>query len=221
MASLMESYEQQFANLTAEITSKTVRIPNLTGAEKQTLSSNVEKLLDETRELLEQMDLEVLDLQPKDRNKYQTRLKSYRTELSKLEKALKQSRIAFSDEIQSRDELFGDDSYSTSADQKTRLLENSERMERGSKRLEEGYRIALETEQLGATILEDLSTQRESIQRSRDRLRETDSTLGRSSRILTGMMKRIIQNRLLLVIVGFIIVIVVIVALYFVFRPKH
>ncbi|XP_074648178.1 vesicle transport through interaction with t-SNAREs homolog 1A-like isoform X2 [Tubulanus polymorphus] len=190
MASLMESYEQQFANLTAEITSKTVRIPNLTGAEKQTLSSNVEKLLDETRELLEQMDLEVLDLQPKDRNKYQTRLKSYRTELSKLEKALKQSRIAFSDEIQSRDELFGDDSYSTSADQKTRLLENSERMERGSKRLEEGYRIALETEQLGATILEDLSTQRESIQRSRDRLRETDSTLGRSSRILTGMMKR-------------------------------
>ena len=35
---------------------------------------------------LEQMDLEVLELAQKDRQKYQTRLKSYKTELQKLEK---------------------------------------------------------------------------------------------------------------------------------------
>ena len=31
MATLMESYEQQYSNLTAEITSKTGQIPNLAG----------------------------------------------------------------------------------------------------------------------------------------------------------------------------------------------
>ena len=32
MASLMESYEQQYSNLTAEITCKTGQIPNLSGS---------------------------------------------------------------------------------------------------------------------------------------------------------------------------------------------
>ena len=37
---------------------------------------------------LEQMELEVRDLSHKDKQKYQTRLKSYKTELNKLDKDL-------------------------------------------------------------------------------------------------------------------------------------
>ena len=37
---------------------------------------------------LEQMDLEARDLEPRDRQKYSTRLKSYKSELNKLEKDL-------------------------------------------------------------------------------------------------------------------------------------
>ncbi|EOB05118.1 Vesicle transport through interaction with t-SNAREs-like protein 1A [Anas platyrhynchos] len=43
-------------------------------------------------------------------------------------------------------------------------------------------------------MLENLSHDREKIQRARERLRETDANLGKSSRILTGMLRRFFQN---------------------------
>ncbi|XP_013385965.1 vesicle transport through interaction with t-SNAREs homolog 1A [Lingula anatina] len=214
MDSLMESYEQQFGSLTADITSKIGKIPNVSGKEKVTIIENVEKLMDETRELLEQMDLEVRSLPVTERQKYQIRLKSYKSELTQLEKNLKKSKIAFSDHVHAREELLGDETQN-SEDQRTRLLDNTERLERSSKRLEHGYQTVLETEQIGAAVLDDLHSQRQTIQRSRERLRETDAALGKSSRILSGMMRRIIQNRAVLVVVGIIILIVIIVGIYF------
>jgi vesicle transport through interaction with t-SNAREs protein 1 len=69
-------------------------------------------------------------------------------------------------------------------------------------------------------MLENLSHDREKIQRARERLRETDANLGKSSRILTGMLRRIIQNRILLVILGIIVVITILTAITF-FVRKH
>ena len=54
--------------------------------------------------------------------------------------------------------------------QRARLLDNSERIERSNRKLEQGYRIAVETEQIGAQIMEDLHSQRQTIERSRDRV---------------------------------------------------
>lgn len=51
-----------------------------------------------------------------------------------------------------------------------KLLDNTERLERSGKNLTEGYRVILETEEIGAAVLQDLSVQRESIQRSQGRV---------------------------------------------------
>ncbi|GFR79041.1 vesicle transport through interaction with t-SNAREs homolog 1A-like, partial [Elysia marginata] len=67
-----------------------------------------------------------------------------------------------------RDELLGDDTHE-SEDQRARLLDNTETLERTSRRLDHGYRIAIETEQMGSAIMEDLHNQRQTIQRSRGR----------------------------------------------------
>ncbi|KAF4791232.1 hypothetical protein TURU_133241 [Turdus rufiventris] len=45
-------------------------------------------------------------------------------------------------------------------------------------------------QQIGQEMLENLSHDREKIQRARERLREADANLGKSSRILTGMLRR-------------------------------
>ncbi|TNN82387.1 Vesicle transport through interaction with t-SNAREs 1A [Liparis tanakae] len=45
------------------------------------------------------------------------------------------------------------------------------------------------SEQVGQEILSNLNSDREKIQRARERLRETDANLGKSSRILTGMLR--------------------------------
>ncbi|KAF8782231.1 Vesicle transport through interaction with like protein [Argiope bruennichi] len=88
MASLMESFEQQYAALSAEITAKTSRLNNLSGIEKKMLISQVDRQMEEAHELLEQMDLEVKGMPPASRQKYQIRLKSYVAELSLLDKEL-------------------------------------------------------------------------------------------------------------------------------------
>ncbi|XP_042162222.1 vesicle transport through interaction with t-SNAREs homolog 1A-like [Oncorhynchus tshawytscha] len=95
------------------------------------------------------------------------------------------------------------------------LLDNTEKLERSSRRLEAGYQIAVETEQVGQEILANLHSDREKIQRSRDRLRETDANLGKSSRILTGMLRRIIQNRVLVFVLGATILLTIILSIYF------
>ncbi|XP_076419440.1 vesicle transport through interaction with t-SNAREs homolog 1A isoform X7 [Peromyscus maniculatus bairdii] len=193
MSSDFEGYEQDFAVLSAEITSKISRVPRLPPDEKKQMVANVEKQLEEARELLEQMDLEVREIPPQSRGMYSNRMRSYKQEMGKLETDFKRSRIAYSDEV--RNELLGDDGNS-SENQRAHLLDNTERLERSSRRLEAGYQIAVETgknseKQIGQEMLENLSHDREKIQRARDRLRETDANLGKSSRILTGMLRRV------------------------------
>ncbi|XP_063749044.1 vesicle transport through interaction with t-SNAREs homolog 1A isoform X4 [Eleginops maclovinus] len=186
MSSDFESYEQDFGTITAEVTNKIGRIPKLSGEEKTQLVLNVDKQLEEVRELLEQMDLEVREIPIQSRPMYNSRLKSYKGEIEKLEK-----------------------------DFRAHLLDNTEKLERSSRRLEAGYQIAVETEQVGQEILSNLHSDREKIQRARERLRETDANLGKSSRILTGMLRRIIQNRALVFMLGAIILLTIILAIYF------
>uniref|UniRef100_A0A3Q3MBN1 Vesicle transport through interaction with t-SNAREs 1A n=1 Tax=Mastacembelus armatus TaxID=205130 RepID=A0A3Q3MBN1_9TELE len=194
MSSDFETYEQDFGTITAEITSKIGRIPKLSGEEKTQLVLNVDKQLEEVRELLEQMDLEVREIPIQSRAMYNSRLKSYKQEMEKLEKDFKRSRIAYSDEV--RNELLGDDASSSEnqliklREERAHLLDNTEKLERSSRRLEAGYQIAVETEQVGQEILTNLHSDREKIQRARERLRETDANLGKSSRVLTGMLRR-------------------------------
>uniref|UniRef100_A0A8C8LLZ4 t-SNARE coiled-coil homology domain-containing protein n=2 Tax=Oncorhynchus TaxID=8016 RepID=A0A8C8LLZ4_ONCTS len=219
MSSDFEAYEQDFGTLTAEITNKIGRIPKLGGKEKTQLVLNVDKQLEEVRELMEQMDLEVREIPIQSRGMYQSRLKSYKGEMEKLEKDFKRSRIAYSDDV--RNELLGEDAGSSESqlmklsEERAHLLDNTEKLERSSRRLEAGYQIAVETEQVGQEILANLHSDREKIQRSRDRLRETDANLGKSSRILTGMLRRIIQNRVLVFVLGATILLTIILSIYF------
>ncbi|XP_073451977.1 vesicle transport through interaction with t-SNAREs homolog 1A isoform X3 [Aquarana catesbeiana] len=218
MSADFQGYEQDYGVLTADITNRIGKIPKLAGGEseeKKQMVMNVEKQLEEAKELLEQMDLEVREIPAQSRGMYSNRMRSYKQEMSKLEADFKRSRIAYSDEV--RNELLGDDGNSSES-QRAHLLDNTERLDRSSRRLEAGYQIAVETEQIGQNILENLNQDREKIQRARERLRETDTNLGKSSRILTGMLRRIIQNRLLVFVLGIIIVITIILAIYFSFR---
>ncbi|CAG5127306.1 unnamed protein product, partial [Candidula unifasciata] len=183
--SLIQSYEQQYSSVTADITHTIGRVATSQGAEKQSYVKQAEKLFDEAHELLEQMELEVKEQEPRERQKYHTRVKSFKIELTKLQSDLKRAKLGID---ANRDELLGDDTHE-SEDQRARLLDNTETLERSSRRLDHGYRIALETEQIGSQIMEDLHTQRQTINRSRGRLQEMDSALGKSSRVLSGMMQ--------------------------------
>lgn len=99
-----------------------------------------------------------------------------------------------------------------------RLLDNSERLERTGKQLNEGYKIVIETENIANQTLRDLSEQRDTIQRARSRLRDTDADLHRSNRIANSMIMRSIRERAMLYGIGLIFVIVLLIAIYLSFR---
>jgi len=217
MASLMQTFEQQYSALTAEVTVKIGKVPNLHGGEKLCMISDVEHQIDEVKELLEQMDLEVHNLSTSEKPRYKGRVKSYQQDLANLEKDFRKSRIALS--AKAREQLIGEEGEgydSAVEDQRQRLLDNSERLERSGKKLDVGYRVCVETEEIGNKVLEDLSTQRETITRARDRIHDMDSNLGKSSRVLSTITKRLLQNRLALFFVGLVLFVTVVLLIYYV-----
>ncbi|KAH8408459.1 hypothetical protein KR215_005819 [Drosophila sulfurigaster] len=228
--SLLEQYEQQYAALIAEITAHIGRLQQQTEinpGERNELCNKIDGSLSEAQELLEQMGLEVRELNPAQRSSFNGKLQVAQAELKRLQTEYKQTkdkaRSQQSNNAYTTLDLGGSDYYedvSISNDQRQRLLDNSERIERTGNRLTEGYRVALETEALGAQVLNDLHHQRETLQGARARLRETNAELGRASRTLNTMMLRALREKVVLYGVGVCFVVAVGVSLYLTFAPS-
>ena len=75
-------------------------------------------------------------------------------------------------------------------EQRQQLLSGTDRLNRSSNRLRESQRIANDTEQIGAGTLQDLATQRETIEHTRDNLLESEGYTDRSIKTLRGMARR-------------------------------
>ncbi|KAK6628416.1 hypothetical protein RUM43_002228 [Polyplax serrata] len=213
MGTLLEDYEQQYAVLTAEITAKISQLGLQCTTDKKKLNSDVEKHMEEAQELLEQMELEVREVDVNSRPKFRTRVDSYRAELGRLSFEFMKVKNSSGGLTNSQEDLFGE-GFSLRDEQKQRLLDNSERIERTGNNLKDSYRVILETEEIGSNILQDLYSQRETIEKSRNRLREADAELGRSSRLLTSMVHRSLQNKFILGTIAVVFFLVVVLTIY-------
>ncbi|KAH8302970.1 hypothetical protein KR044_012473 [Drosophila immigrans] len=225
--SLLEQYEQQYAALIAEITAHIGRLQQQSASERNELCNKIDASLSEAQELLEQMGLEVRELNPAQRSSFNGKLQVAQAELKRLQAEYKQTKDKAKSQSQNAYttlDLSGSGDYyedvSISNDQRQRLLDNSERIERTGNRLTEGYRVALETEAMGAQVLNDLHHQRETLQGARARLRETNAELGRASRTLNTMMLRALREKVVLYGVGVCFVVAVGVSLYLTFAPS-
>ncbi|XP_012540604.1 vesicle transport through interaction with t-SNAREs homolog 1A [Monomorium pharaonis] len=215
MASLVDSYEQQYAVLTADITAKIGRIRIQSGGEKRAFVQDVDRQIEEAQELLEQMELEVRGMNGAARDRLRGRVESHRAELKRLTQEFQTAKKPREDT-----EITVEESWDNNVteDQRKRLLDASERIERSGRTLQNGYRMALETEEIGSQVLKELHEQRETIQRSRGRLRETDAELGRGSRLLSGMIFRSLQQRIILAGVALVLIIVAFIVIYYSFK---
>lgn len=72
-------------------------------------------------------------------------------------------------------------------------------LERTGESIYRAQQVAVETEEVGGVIIEDLGTQREALERTRNRLVETDLELGRSRKVLQKMYINVISNKIILV----------------------
>ncbi|XP_076679170.1 vesicle transport through interaction with t-SNAREs 1a [Andrena cerasifolii] len=218
MASLIDNYEQQYAVLTADITAKIGKIRTQSGNEKRAFVQDVDRQIEEAQELLEQIELEVRGVNGAARDRLRGRVESHRAELKRLAQEFQLAKRPKDESI----EMSREDSWESNIteDQKKRLLDTSERIDRTGRTLQNGYRMVLETEEIGSHVLKELHEQRETIQKGRGRLRETDAELGRGSRLLSGMIFRSVQQKIILAGVALTLVIVACFLVYYSFKSS-
>ena len=85
--------------------------------------------------------------------------------------------------------------------QRSLLLQGTQALSRGSESLARTQQIAAETDAIGNDILEDLTEQREQLTRVQTRVHETDATLKRSAKTIRTMGRRVVTNKLILVVI--------------------
>lgn len=116
------------------------------------------------------MEIEIQGIPNSLKPQYQSRLKSSKADLTRYKKLSKDvhSQLSRADLLSSNGlNPTSDEPYGDSGD-RTRLLQGTNVLEEGSRRLQDSQRVALETEDLGADILLNLRRQREQIENSRD-----------------------------------------------------
>ncbi|RZF44575.1 hypothetical protein LSTR_LSTR001333 [Laodelphax striatellus] len=81
------------------------------------------------------------------------------------------------------------------------LQQGTSALERTADSLRRSERTALETEAIGATVVAELGQQRETLIRASNRLTNIDENMSRTQRILNGMTRNILTNKLILILI--------------------
>jgi len=186
---LFSTYEAELKLVEADVNQKLDQIPELAGEERKAAIRGAERAIDEARELLDQMNLEKSNIPTSARSKVNSRYRNHHSDIDTLNRKLKS--LADSDRKQLFGDRYTDDPESGPRDlqleQRQQLLSGTERLGRSGERLRESQRIALETEQIGASTLADLHQQRNVIENTHRNLLQSEGYVDRSVKTLRGM----------------------------------
>jgi len=213
---VIRGYEQDLSATCADITLLTGKL-RLAASQNEvdSMSAQLEVLFSDAQETLEQIELESHTLEPGAREKVKTRVTSYQAELRRQQDQVASSKTE-AGERSDRLELLsrpgqlqhGGGEDFQGGENSMLLAETEEILSEAGRQLHNGRSLLEETQQVGAGVLGDLHNQRETIQRSRSRLKDLEGGLGESSSILGKMMWRAQQNKLVLAAVGIAVLLV-------------
>ncbi|KAL1836316.1 hypothetical protein VTJ49DRAFT_5311 [Mycothermus thermophilus] len=185
---LFKHYETEYQLVQADLVQKLDQIADLSGEPRKAALSAAERALEETQELLDQMDMEKQNIPSAHRAAITRRLRNYKSDIDAHRRKLR----SLADD---RSALFGarytDDPAGPSRDphfeQRQQLLAGTERLDRSTQRLKASQALANETEAIGANTLVQLQQQREGILRTTQVLYESEGYVDRSIKSLKGI----------------------------------
>ncbi|CAN6873248.1 unnamed protein product [Brassica oleracea] len=217
MSEVFEGYERQYCELSTNLSRKCHSASLLShGEEKKEKLVEIKSGMDEADVLIRKMDLEARSLQPSAKAVCLSKLREYKSDLNQLKKEFK--RVSSPDANQStREELMESgmaDVHAVSADQSGRLAMSMERLDQSSDRIRESRRLMLETEEVGISVVENLSQQRQTLLHAHSKLQGVDDAIDKSKKVLTAMSRRMTRNKWIVgsVIVALILAIILIIS---------
>lgn len=172
------------------------------GEERKKLVRVFDERQGEAEEVLQGMEDELRLAPLSYRNGMSTKLRLYRRDLGKLQREMKSSSSQLTTDGSQHGIYSSQNQKSTHVQsQRALLLQGTESLNNATQSIERSQRIAIETEQIGTDIIEELGEQREQLDRTRDRLVNTGENLSKSRKILRNMARRLVTNKLLLGII--------------------
>ncbi|KAF2005281.1 V-snare-domain-containing protein [Amniculicola lignicola CBS 123094] len=210
------SYEAELKLVQADLSQQLDEIPELNGEPRKAAINKAQRALEEADELLGQMRLEKSNIPANLKSKINGRLRNFEHDYDSAKRKL----ASFNDDKRA---LFGSrytDNPTTDdqLEQRQQLLSGTDRLGRSTGRLRESERIALETEQIGASTLGDLHRQREQITHTRGVLLESETYTDRSIKTLRGMARRMATNRIITIAIITVLVLLIFAVIFSKFR---
>lgn len=191
-ASYLDEHAELCANASREIAA--LREQSRSDLRRQ-IQGRAEEELQKAEEVCQQMDLEARSSGKSETKELQSQAKARRAEIGALRASLRQAASS----VPQRSELLGGSSGDEGGDdQRARLLRIEGKMAEGTAKLQQAHRVVLETESIGANILGDLRSQRETIQHAAGTLQRANEGLERSKRTLAAISRRAMGNKLLM-----------------------
>uniref|UniRef100_A0A251LF00 Vesicle transport v-SNARE N-terminal domain-containing protein n=1 Tax=Manihot esculenta TaxID=3983 RepID=A0A251LF00_MANES len=217
MSQVFEGYERQYCELSANLSRLCTAAGALDGEQKKQKLSEVKTGLEDAESLIRKMDLEARSLQPNVKAVLLAKLREYKSDLNNLKSEVK--RIASGNlNPAARDQLLESgmaDALMASADQRSRLMMTTDRLNQSGGRIKESRRTMLETEELGVSILQDLHQQRESLLHAHNTLHGVDDNIGKSKKVLSAMTRRMNRNKWIIGAIIAVLLVAIVLILYF------
>uniref|UniRef100_A0A7S1C7L7 Vesicle transport v-SNARE N-terminal domain-containing protein n=1 Tax=Bicosoecida sp. CB-2014 TaxID=1486930 RepID=A0A7S1C7L7_9STRA len=163
-------------------------------------AAQAKRLVRDAEGTVQAMELEARSVAPSEKRRLTGRIRTYRAELSAARTDLERAQTRGD-----RDALMAGGSRDAvsreSASQRGRIEEATARMDRSTAVLEETRRTVMETEEVGVGIMGNLHSQRETLLRAHDKVKETNRLTTRARRVLNNIKRRACYNQALLWVV--------------------
>lgn len=219
MSALLSSYESDYRSTFDEARSGMQRAITQALSERNLTLRQVEQQQEELGDLIDQMEIEVNSAiqNGQERANYKAKLRGYRKQVqSDLRQPLQQL-IDSTD----RDLLFGEQNHQfdhLDDEQRQQLLSNHSILQGTGDRLRDATRIATETEGIGSNIMNDLRSQRETLENARQTLFTADSYVDKSIRTLKTMSRRLVANKFISYAIIAVLILLILLVLFSKFR---
>lgn len=204
-----ESLEDDFISMKDGLTNKiNDLLQKSSGERRKNLARDIQRELDDAQRLLEDLELEAKNAPYPYKLQMNNRLKQHRQDLLNLNRKVSQSDN--SSASSNRSQLFARSNQTDGAalsssgmvtNNRGKLLQMNETIDRTTETVYRTQQIAAETDQVGIAVVDELGTQREALIRTKERLVDTDVNLTRSRKILRSMYRRVMTNKLILVVI--------------------
>jgi len=159
--------------------------------------------IEEARVILEEMEHEARTAPLKFRGEMLGKVRSCREAVGKLNIQLRRtSKATVPSSFTSSSTASGGTKHNTTDELiQSQILEGTMALDRTTQSIVRSQQVAFETEAVGEEIMGDLGTQREVLERTRNRIAETDNEINKSRKILRRLYIGVYHNKILMIII--------------------